>query len=108
MNVSKFIIKWRQSDLSERSGSHQHFCDLCELVAHPKPAEADPKGEWFTFEKGAKKADGSDGWADVWKRGFSAWEYRGKHQDLGGTCIRLQRSRERRAALGCRIDRAFL
>ena len=75
MNVTDFMRKWRLSDLTERSGSHQHFCDLCELVGHPKPADVDPKGEWFTFEKGATKPDGSDGWADVWKEGFFAWEY---------------------------------
>lgn len=31
----------------------------------PTPAEADPKGTWYCFEKGAKKAGGGDGWADV-------------------------------------------
>jgi len=94
MNVSKFIIKWRQSDLTERSGSQQHFCDLCELVDHPKPAEADPKGEWFTFEKGATKPDGSDGWADVWKRGFFGWEYKGKHKNLDAAYGQLLKYRE--------------
>jgi hypothetical protein len=32
--------------ISERSAAQQHFLDLCELVGHPKPAEADPTGEW--------------------------------------------------------------
>ena len=40
MNVTDFMRKWRESDLTERSGSQQHFCDLCELVEHPKPAGA--------------------------------------------------------------------
>ncbi|HUT34993.1 MAG TPA: DNA methyltransferase [Planctomycetota bacterium] len=94
MNVSSFLIKWKQSDLTERSGSHQHFCDLCELFDHPKPADADPKGEWFAFEKGAAKHGGGDGWADVWKMDFFAWEYKGKHKDLDAAYDQLLKYRE--------------
>ncbi len=28
-------------------------------------------------ERGAKKMDDGDGWADVWFRGHFAWEYKG-------------------------------
>jgi hypothetical protein len=66
MNVAEFIDKWRKVELTERSAAQQHFLDLCELLDHPKPAEVDPRGEFFTFEKGAAKKSGSDGWADVW------------------------------------------
>jgi hypothetical protein len=52
MNVQDFISKWRKVELTERSASQQHFLDLCEVVGHPKPAEADAAGEWFTFERG--------------------------------------------------------
>ena len=82
MNVAEFIAKWRRADLTERSAAQQHFLDLCELLDHPKPAEADPTGEWFTFERGAAKHGGGDGWADVWKRGFFGWEYKKKDRDL--------------------------
>ena len=82
MNLSEFIAKWSQSTLTERSASQQHFLDLCELIGHPKPAATDPTGESFTFEKGAAKSGGGQGWADVWKRGVFAWEYKGKHKDL--------------------------
>jgi hypothetical protein len=44
MTPSEFIQKWRDHELSERSAAQQHFCDLCELVEHPKPAEADATG----------------------------------------------------------------
>jgi len=64
MTPSEFAAKWSKTQLTERSAAHQHFLDLCELVDHSKPAEADPAGEWFTFERGAAKRDGSDGWAD--------------------------------------------
>lgn len=77
MNTVEFIAKWRKAELAERSASQQHFLDLCELVGHPKPAEADPTGEWFTFEKGASK-HGGEGWSDVWKRGFFVFECKSK------------------------------
>ena len=82
MTPYEFIAKWRASTLTERSASHQHFLDLCELLDEPKPAEADPIGEAYCFERGARKDTGGDGWADVWKRHHFAWEYKGKHANL--------------------------
>jgi type II restriction/modification system DNA methylase subunit YeeA len=82
MTAEHFIAKWSKIDLTERSAAQAHFLDLCELVGHPKPQEADPKGEWFTFEKGAAKHGGGDGWADAWKKDFFGWEYKGRHKDL--------------------------
>jgi len=78
----EFVAKWRQSSLKETSASQEHFIDLCRLIGHPTPAEADPEGTWFCFERGASKTAGGEGWADVWKKGFFAWEYKGKHKDL--------------------------
>ncbi|MFL6290609.1 MAG: class I SAM-dependent DNA methyltransferase [Thermoanaerobaculia bacterium] len=94
MNILEFIQKWSQVSLSERSASQQHFLDLCEVLGHPKPAAADPKGEWFTFEKGAAKHGGGGGWADVWKRGFFGWEYKGLHKDLDAAYDQLLKYRE--------------
>jgi hypothetical protein len=53
MTVSEFIAKWRRNTRTECSASQEHFLDLCEVFEHPKPAEADPTGESFTFERGA-------------------------------------------------------
>ncbi|HYY97863.1 MAG TPA: type IIL restriction-modification enzyme MmeI, partial [Pyrinomonadaceae bacterium] len=94
MNVQDFINKWRKVELTERSASQQHFLDLCEVFEHPKPAEADASGEWFTFERGAAKQGGGRGWADVWKRGFFGWEYKGKHRNLSAAYEQLLRYRE--------------
>lgn len=94
MNVSEFVAKWGKVELTERSASQQHFLDLCEIFEHPKPAAADPSGETFTFEKGAAKHGGGQGWADVWKRGFFGWEYKGKHKDLDAAYDQLLRYRE--------------
>jgi len=64
------------------SAAQQHFLDLCELVGHPKPAALDQFGDTFTFERGASTLGGGDGWADVWKKGFFGWEYKGRDKDL--------------------------
>ena len=94
MNPLDFIHKWRAAELTERSAAQQHFLDLCALAGHPTPAEADPAGDSFTFERGAAKAAGGDGWADVWKRGFFAIEYKGKHKDLDAAYTQLLQYRE--------------
>lgn len=94
MNVSEFVAKWQKVALTERSAAHQHFLDLCELLEHPKPAAADPTGESFTFEKGVGKQGGGDGWADVWKRGYFGWEYKGKKKDLQEAYEQLLQYRE--------------
>ncbi len=82
MTPYEFIKKWRASTLTERSASQQHFLDLCELLDEPKPADVDPFGESYCFERGARKDTGGDGWADVWKRHHFAWEYKGQRKDL--------------------------
>ena len=82
MAPHEFIAKWRASALKERSAAQEHFIDLCRLLGEPTPAEADPTGETYCFERGARKDTGGDGWADVWKRHHFAWEYKGKRADL--------------------------
>lgn len=76
MSPLEFIAKWRAADLKERSAAQEHFIDLCRVLGEPTPAEADPVGERYCFEKGARKESGGGGWADVWKRGCFAWEYK--------------------------------
>ena len=94
LNLHDFKSKWARCKLTERAASQQHFLDLCEVLDHPKPAEADPTGESFTFERGASKVGGGDGWADVWKRGFFGWEYKGRHKDLDVAYQQLLQYRE--------------
>lgn len=40
ISASAFIRKWQRVALTERSASQHHFLDLCDLLDHPKPAEA--------------------------------------------------------------------
>ncbi len=94
MNIAEFIAKWGKAELKERSAAQEHFLDLCNVFAHPTPAAADPIGEKFCFEKGAAKHGGGDGFADVWKRGFFGWEYKGKHKDLSAAYDQLLRYRD--------------
>jgi hypothetical protein len=77
-----------------RTGYQQHFLDLCELLGQPKPAEVDPKGTWYTFEKGEDTIGGGKGWADVWLHCTFGWEYKGKHKDLKAAYQQLLKYRE--------------
>jgi hypothetical protein len=81
MTPAQFVAKWNANTQTERAASQSHFLDLCALLQHPTPND-DPTGENFAFEKGATKSGGGQGYADVWKRDFFAWEYKGKHKDL--------------------------
>jgi type II restriction/modification system DNA methylase subunit YeeA len=90
MTPDAFIKKWKASTLTERAASHSHFLDLCALLDEPTPTDSDPTGETYAFERGATKTTGGEGWADVWKRGCFAWEYKGKRKDLRTAYAQLQ------------------
>lgn len=94
MTPEQFVAKWKGSRLGERQASQEQFIDLCRLLEEKTPAEADATGESYCFERGAAKMDGGDGWADVWKRGHFAWEYKGKHRDLDEAYRQLQQYRD--------------
>ena len=90
MTPHAFIAKWRDATLKERSAAHEHFLDLCRLLDEPTPAEADPTGATYCFERGARKDTGGDGWADVWKRYCFAWEYKGQRANLDAAFAQLR------------------
>ena len=89
MTPHDFIAKWRSNALKESAGSHSHFIDLCALLGVVDPASSDSTGDSFTFEKGASKTGGGEGWADVWKHGCFAWEYKGRHANLDKALAQL-------------------
>ena len=78
MTPEQFIATWKNNPLTERAGAQAHFDDLCDLLGVAKPR--DPEN--YCFERGAKKAGGGDGWADVWKRGHFGWENKKPGRDL--------------------------
>ena len=84
-----FVTKWRQATLKESAAAKEHFLDLCALLGHPTPAAADAAGTHFTFEYGAAKLGGGQGFADVFKAGCFGWEYKGKHANLDKAYLQL-------------------
>ncbi|MHB0981095.1 MAG: class I SAM-dependent DNA methyltransferase [Thermoleophilia bacterium] len=94
MTPAWFARKWIGSTRTERAAAQEHFIDICRMLGVPTPNEADPTGDEYAFEKGAGKVEGGDGFADVWKRGCFAWEYKGKRKDLGAAYRQLLQYRE--------------
>ena len=86
MTPQAFIAKWRDNTLTERAGAQAHFEDLCALLEVEPPRK---EGE-YQYERGLiKKSSASQGWADVWKRGCFAWEYKAPDKDLGAALKQL-------------------
>ena len=82
LSAAAFAAKWRESARRERASSQEHFIDLCRMLGVPTPNDP-PASPGYTFEAGAERlSTGSQGWADVWKRGYFGWEYKGAHADL--------------------------
>jgi hypothetical protein len=86
MTPQAFIAKWRDNALTEKAGAQAHFEDLCALLEVEPPRI---EGE-YQYERGLiKKSSASQGWADVWKRGCFAWEYKAPGKDLGAALKQL-------------------
>lgn len=85
MTPEQFIATWKNNPLTERAGAQAHFDDLCDLLGVAKPRDHDN----YCFERGARKANGGDGWADVWKRGHFGWENKKPGRDLNAALKQL-------------------
>ncbi|CAG9933756.1 DUF559 domain-containing protein [Candidatus Nitrotoga arctica] len=81
MTPQQFIQKWKDNPLKERASYQLHFIDLCALVSvpHPSPSSYDT----YCFERGATRTGAGQGWADVWKQGHFAFEYKATRRNLG-------------------------
>lgn len=90
MTPEQFIEKWSMTALTERQAAQEHFLDLCRVLGEQTPAEADPTGREYTFEKGVSKIDGTGGFADVWKPGYFGWEYKKDKANLDRAYQQLQ------------------
>ena len=73
MHVSEFQHKWANppAHLTERQAAQSHFNDLCQVFGAPSPTEIHSTD--YSFERGAQKLTGGQGFADVWRRGYWAW-----------------------------------
>src|SRR5712671_3663364 len=108
MTAAEFKKKWSRYQGKETSAYQGHFDDLCRLLGQATPAEADPSGsDFFCFQKRVIKdaelfdlgtPDASEteerGFADVWKKGCFAWEYKGRKKNLDEAYRQLLRYRE--------------
>src|ERR1041384_1993098 len=109
MTPAEFKQKWSRYQGKETSAYQGHFDDLCRLLGQPTPAEADPSGsDFFCFQKRVvedaelfevpetpEAGEPSErGFADVWKKGCFAWEYKGKKKNLEEAYKQLLRYRE--------------
>ena len=90
MTAAEFIKRWSRVTQSEKAVAQSHFNELCRLLGEPTPVEADPEGKAYCFERGVAKDSGGDGWADVWKRGHFAWEYKSQGKDLDAAFQQLR------------------
>ncbi|WP_283743025.1 DNA methyltransferase [Sideroxydans sp. CL21] len=87
MTPHQFIQKWKDSQLGERASYQIHFSDLCALVGVPAPSP-DSK-ETYCYERGATRTGAGRGWADVWKQGHFAFEYKARDRNLGDALKQL-------------------
>ncbi|HEY9171905.1 MAG TPA: DNA methyltransferase [Verrucomicrobiae bacterium] len=108
MTAAEFKRKWSRYAGKESSAYQEHFNDLCRLLGHPTPAEADPSGgDFFCFQKRVLKdaelfdletTDADEpagrGFADVWKKDCFGWEYKGRKKSLDEAYRQLLRYRE--------------
>ena len=53
---ARILRKRKPVALTERATAREHLLDLCRLFDHPTPAEDDPVGDHFTFERLAQPA----------------------------------------------------
>lgn len=81
MTPKQFIEKWHGSSLNERQSYQAHFADLCALLGMPTPSP--DTADTYCYERGVTKTGSKHGWADVWKQGYFAFEYKAPGRNLG-------------------------
>ena len=82
MNPAEFAAKWAGSTRDRAcrlpGALHRPLPD----ARRPDPQRGRPDRRLVRLREGRGKPGGGDGFADVWKRGHFAWEYKGKRKDL--------------------------
>ena len=87
MNFQDFHAKWgtggTAAGLNERQGAQAHFMDLCALLGVSTPGSSQQDGaDDYIFEQDTLLLGEARGYADVFKRGFFAWENKAPGKDL--------------------------
>ncbi|AHY46604.1 Methyltransferase domain [Rubrobacter radiotolerans] len=94
ISAQEFVERWEGTTLSERASYQSHFNDLCDMLGEPRPTDVDRSGSEYTFEKRVEKASGGVGFADVWRRGRFAVEYKRPGRNLQSAYGQLAGYRE--------------
>ncbi len=89
ITAEKFVGDWKSSTLNEKQGAQTHFRELCRMLAVPEPS-ATSRAEGYCFEEFVDKVGGGQGYADAWKRGCFAWEYKSPGGDLKAALKQLK------------------
>ena len=94
MNFQDFHAKWgaggTAAGLNERQGAQAHFMDLCALLGVPTPGSSAQDGtDDYLFEQDTLLLGEARGYADVFKRGFFAWENKAPGKDLDNALKQL-------------------
>lgn len=95
MTPQAFVAKWGPGGpghgLNERQGAQQHFIELCELLGVASPTGSNDGDSDYLFEKGTLALGQQRGFADVFKRGAFAWEYKAPGRPLDAALSQLMR-----------------
>jgi len=94
LSIPAFVTKWQASTRTERSAAQENWLDLCEALGQPKPGDVYPRGDFYTFERGASKVGGGGGFADVWWAGKFGIEYKRGRSNLAAAYNQLLQYRE--------------
>ncbi len=80
LGTRAFIAKRHSNAPTEEAGAQAPFEDLCARLSMEPPRIEDE----YQYERGLiKKSSARQGWADVWKRGCFAWEYKAPDKNFG-------------------------
>ena len=89
ITAETFVGDWRSSTLNEKQGAQTHFRELCRMIGVPEPS-AMSRADGYCFEEFVDKVGGGQGYADAWKRGCFAWEYKSPGGDLKAALKQLK------------------
>ena len=91
--IADFIAKWGPGGaghgLNERQGAQQHFIELCAVLDVAAPTGTNDGADDYLFEKGTLALGQQRGFADVFKRGHFAWEYKAPGKPLDAALRQL-------------------
>jgi hypothetical protein len=93
MTPAGFVRKWLGSTQTERAAAQEHTSSTCAGWLVSPPRTRTQPGPTTPSRRASRRLAGG-GFADIWKRGHFAWEYKVKHRNLGAAYQQLLQYRE--------------